>query len=274
MLTPPTSRVRLLALPALLLALAGCGSDTADVSAQPADAPPEAAETAPPTESASAPDAPVALPALSPADVSPDTPVAARELRDAVFALIGQTVTVQGTATSAFSPQGPALRVASEPADPDAPFVLCVFPAGAEGSLPSGDVTLRGTVGPPNLAGQKKLTMSDCAAVEAGSEATTVTALADAIIGWIGAEVAVTGRYNGEATSQLPDGPRTVVRVQDAGTEGLAEQVVGCALPTGESVPGAASADREGVVFQGTISDQQNWTSDTLALDECTIVNR
>lgn len=263
--------LRSLALTALLVGLAGCGSDASDATAQPADTPAEAAETAPPTSPASTPTPMPDLPDLSPADVSPDEPVSAVTLRDAVFGLIGQTVTVQGPATSAFSPRGPAIRITSDSADPDAPFVECVFPADAEGSLPSGDVVVRGTVGPPNLAGQEKLTMSDCATVDASANAMTVAALADAITGWVGTEVAIVGRYNGQVTSHLADGPLTVLRVQAAGTEGLTTQVATCAIAAGTEAPELDRDDRDHV-FRGTISDTQRWGSEELTLTDCAVV--
>ena len=144
----------------------------------------------------------------------------------------------------------------------------------APDTVPSGEVAVQGTVAPPNLAGQTLLKLKECSIAEASGNALAVQDLADAMVGWIGTEVAILGAYNGQVTSHRSDGPKTVVRVQDSGTEGLSEQVAGCELADGAEVPEAASSDREGVVFQGTVSDLLNWGSRDLTLTDCRITNR
>lgn len=264
---------------ALALAfLSGCGSDAADAQsdASPeaptetvaADAVPESSDPAPDAVPAAAP----SLPSLTPEAVSLDSPIPARDLSEAVFGLIGQTVAVQGVSMGE-SPLGGAIRLA-ETASPDPtsdPIVECAF-ASMPSPVPDGPVTVQGTVAPPNLAGQTLLKMTDCTV--ASGDAMSVVDLAGRITGWIGTEVAIVGRYNGQVTSRLSGGPQTVLRVQDAGAEGLATQVAGCELASGATIPDAASTEREGVIFQGTISDLQNWRSTEVALVDCRITNR
>ena len=263
---------------ALALTLSACGSDAdAAQDAPPGPEPEVVAEDAPSDLASSTDPTPASVPSLpdlAPGDVSPDEPIPARELRDAVMAMVGQTVTVQGEAASAFSPRGPAIRMSADPSNMDAPFVECVFPAEAEGSLPSGDAIVRGTVGQPNLAGQQKLTMTDCAVVESASEVLSVSDLANRIIGWVGTEVAIIGTFNGATTSSLRDGDVVDLRVQDDGTEGVAEQVARCQMPAGSTAP--EIADRQGVIFQGTIGgDSMFWGADkAVLLSECTPINR
>ncbi|MEO0559582.1 MAG: hypothetical protein AAF170_15505 [Bacteroidota bacterium] len=266
------------ALLAFCVLLTACGSDADAAQDATPDPGPESVTEDASSEVASSTDpmpaAAPALPGLAPGDVSPNDPIPARELRDAVMALIGQTVTVQGEAASAFSPRGPAIRMSANPGNVDAPFVECVFPSEAEGSLPSGEAIVRGTVGPPNLAGQQKLTMTDCVVVETASEAMSVSDLADRIAGWVGTEVAIVGTYNGATTSSLRDGDVVDLRVQDDGTEGVAEQVARCQMPAGSTAP--EIADRQSVIFQGTIGgDSMFWGADkAVLLSECTPVNR
>lgn len=269
---------RLSLLVGLALTLAACGSDADAAQDAPLASVPEMATEDAPSDVASSTDPMPAsaldLPDLTPGDVSPDEPIPARELRDAVMALIGQTVTVQGDAASAFSPRGPAIRMSADPGNMDAPFVECVFPAEAEGSLPSGGTVVRGMVGPPNLAGQQKLTMTECAVVESDSDALSVSDLASRIVGWIGTEVALVGTYNGATTSSLSGGDVVDLRVQDDGTEGIAEQVARCRMPAGSVAP--EIADRQGVIFKGTIGgDSMFWGPDKeVVLSDCVLGNR
>lgn len=262
----------------LALTLAACGSDADAAQDAPPSAEPEMASENAPSDVASSTDSMPAsvpdLPDLTPGDVSPDEPIPARELRDAVMALIGQAVTVQGEAVSAFSPRGPAIRMSADPSNMDAPFAECVFPAEAEGSVPSGEAVVRGTVGAPNLAGQQKLTMTDCAVAEDAEGAMSVADLASRIVGWIGTEVAIVGTYNGATTSSLRDGDVVDLRVQDAGTEGIAEQVARCRMPAGSTAP--EILDRQGVIFKGTIGgDAMFWGADKeVLLSDCVLVNR
>lgn len=261
---------------ALALLLSGCGSDAAD--AQPGDAPeaPASTEAAPAPSADPQPDAMPAsaatLPDLTPEAVSSDSPIPARELSDAVFGLMGQTVAVQGISMGE-SPLGGAIRLAAI-ASPDPttdPIVECAFPS-MPSPVPEGPVTVQGTVAPPNLAGQTLLKMTECTV--ASGDAMSVADLAGRITGWIGKGVAIVGRYNGQVTSSLSGGPKTVVRVQDNGTDGLATQVAGCELAAGATVPEAASSERDGVIFEGTISDLQNWRSSEVSLTDCRITNR
>lgn len=258
----------------LALLFTACGSDSSDAPADTTEAPPTTATADPAsgTPDAMPADAPT-LPSLTPAEVSTDDPVPARELRDAVFGMMGQIVAVQGVAMGA-SPLGNGLRLSTSASPNFAtdPVVECETGT-VPNPMPSGEVTVQGTVAAPNLAGQTVLKLTDCSLVD-GGDVMAVDALADRIVGWVGKEVAIVGTYNGEVTSQLSGSPKTVVRVQDAGAEGLAEQVAGCELEDGASVPGAATTEREGVVFQGTISDLQNWPRRELSLTNCRITNR
>lgn len=262
----------------LTLTLTACGSD-ADAAQDAPLAPesemaPEDASSDVASSSDPMPAAAPELPDLMPGDVSPDDPIPARELRDAVMAMIGQTVTVQGEATSAFSPTGPAIRMSAEPGNSDAPFVECVFPADAEGSLPSGDAVVRGTVGTPNLAGQQKVSMTDCAVVESADGAMSVSDLASRVVGWIGTEVAIVGTFNGATTSKLTRGDVVDLRVQEDGTEGVAEQLARCRMPAGSTAP--EITDRQGVIFQGTIGgDSMFWGADKeVLISDCVLGNR
>ncbi|GAB5537071.1 MAG: hypothetical protein Rubg2KO_33200 [Rubricoccaceae bacterium] len=257
------------------MALTACGSD-ADAAQDAAPRPePEMVSEAVP-ESASSPDpaeAPM-VPTLTPKDVSLDDPIPARVLRDAVFGMMDQTVAVRGASMGA-SPLGNGLRISTS-ASPDFatdPVVECAMGT-APSPVPDGDVTIQGTVASPNLAGQTLLKLVDCSIIDATDSEMTVPALADAVVGWVGTDVAIVGTYNGQTTSTLSGSSKTVVRVQDSGTEGLAEQVASCELSEGVDVPEAVSSDRDGVVFQGTISDLLNWGRRDLTLADCRITNR
>src|SRR5690606_1082009 len=87
-------RIPLLLLPALLLA---CGGEAqAPETEVPAD-PAPVTETAEPGAPADAPAGEgFTPPALTPASISPDTPISVTALRDAILAPYGRTVTVHG----------------------------------------------------------------------------------------------------------------------------------------------------------------------------------
>lgn len=255
-----------------------CGSDAdAAQDAVPGSEPEGVSEAVPSDITSSSDLMPTegpALPGLMPGDVSPDEPMPVRELRDAVVALIGQTITIQGDAASAFSPSGPAVRMSADPSNMDAPFLECVFPAEAEGSLPSGATTVRGTLGQPNFAGQQKLTMTACSVVEDSGDALSVSDLAARIAGWNGIEVAVVGTFNGATTSRLRDGDTVELTIQDDGTEGLAEDVGRCRMPAGSVAPDIT--ERNGIIFRGTIEGSSMfWGADSpLLLSDCVLGNR
>ena len=167
-------------------------------------APETVSEEAPPVTSSSdpAPTAAPVLPTLKPGDASLDDPIPARALRDAVFGMMEQTVVVRGVSMGA-SPLGNGLRLSTS-ASPELatdPVVECAM-GSVPSPMPEGEVTVQGTVAPPNLAGQTLLKLATCSIADAADSALTIPALADAVVGWVGTEVAIVGRYNGQTTSR------------------------------------------------------------------------
>lgn len=213
-------------------------------------------------------------------------PIAAGELHAAYFHWNGEMITVAGYPALFMSPTPWKKRVGigSAPEENTPSLATCMFietPQGGGDMESAVGLVVGGRFDGRTFSGREgqppKIELRDCELVSTGEAMPTdsdpwtigdapigIDALHEAVFGWQGQKVKVVGYFNGTTYSSANDTTRHDLQTGQSGPA-----VVGCNQAGDVQAPEAASANRAGVVMEGTIGEP---IGDKIILEDCRFI--